>query len=509
MESKIFFRITVFVSVLAVIFLPVYAMLVLYPSMTDMLTGITEKEAVRIAGHLASSVVRAEGGSLKAPEASAEAVQEMEKIAKDVGLVKIKLFAPSGKIIFSTDRQEIGEMNRKEYFHTIVAGGQTYTMVVKKNRKTLEDKVISADVVETYVPIMQNGTFLGAFEIYYDITESTQKTAVLVFKSSVTIILVAAGLLLAVIAASLGAKRHMEERQRMAQALALSERKYRDLYDNAPDMYYSLDREGIIIDCNEPTALMLGHAREEIIGRSVREFFTEGSKALFDQFFPRLVKEKGDYLLEREFVRKDGTVFPAGLHVFSWFDDQGKVVVIRTIARDITSEKVVEDQLRQLAERDSLTGIYNRRMFFNFIETEANRAMRHERNLALIMFDIDHFKQVNDTFGHDAGDDVLTGIVDVLKEEIRKTDILARYGGEEFLVLLPETDAAGAMALAEKIRVVVEAIRHDKVDRPVTISLGITVFSGKEDSVDGFLKRADDALYKAKNGGRNRCEFLA
>ncbi len=495
------------VSVIAVIILPLYVYLELSPSFVNLTIENTEREAVHIAAHIASSVIRADRDVLKASDVTAEMVNELETVIQDLGMVKLKLFSPDGEIIYSSDRAEIGEVNNKDYFYTIVAQGRTYSMLVKKDNRTLEDQIMTSDVIETYVPVMRNGKFIGAIETYYDVTENMEKLTGLVVRSSLTVGLIAAGLLLAVVVVYLRGKSSMKKSQQMEEALQQSERKYRDLYDNAPDMYYSLDREGVITDCNEPTLFMLGYPREKIVGRSVREFFTERSRQLFDQFFPQILGQKGDYLLEREFVRRDGSVFPAGLHVFSIFDKKGNFFAIRTIARDITSEKIAQDKLRELAERDPLTGLFNRRMFFIFLDAEVGRASRHNKNFALIMLDIDHFKRINDSFGHDVGDEVLRVVSSVILDIIRKTDILSRYGGEEFLLLLPETDSDGSMVLAEKIRSMVEGIRHEKADRPVTISLGVTLFR-RGDTLESILKRADDALYQAKHGGRNRSELL-
>jgi PAS domain S-box-containing protein len=145
--------------------------------------------------------------------------------------------------------------------------------------------------------------------------------------------------------------RMAEELRTLLSELRESEEKYRDLYDNAPDMYHSLDRNGVIIDCNETEARMLGYRKEEIIGRPLTDFFTEESKELFLKDFPRLNKEKLQLNLEREFVRKDGTTFPASLNVFTELDENGEVIRTKTIARDITERKKAEDALKGAYEK--------------------------------------------------------------------------------------------------------------------------------------------------------------
>ena len=140
------------------------------------------------------------------------------------------------------------------------------------------------------------------------------------------------------------------ERTRMYEVLRESEEKYRDLYDNAPDMYHTLDKNGIIADCNETGARMLGYKKEEIIGRPITEFATDESKRLFEKDFPCPNKKRRKLNLEREFVRKDGTVFPASLNVFAELDENRKLIKTKAIARDITERKKAEQQIRDILD---------------------------------------------------------------------------------------------------------------------------------------------------------------
>src|SRR4030043_23378 len=161
-----------------------------------------------------------------------------------------------------------------------------------------------------------------------------------------------------------GIFRDITERKKSEDAMRESERKYRDLYDNASDMYHSLDKDGIIIDCNETEAKMLGYKKEEMIGRPVNDFFTEGSGRLFKKDFPRLNEENKLINIEREFVRKDGTVLPAMLNVFTEYDENGEFVKARTISRDITALIQAENALRDSEKKyrnlvdNALVGIY-------------------------------------------------------------------------------------------------------------------------------------------------------
>jgi diguanylate cyclase (GGDEF)-like protein len=169
---------------------------------------------------------------------------------------------------------------------------------------------------------------------------------------------------------------------------------------------------------------------------------------------------------------------------------------------EIAERQKVEEKLRDLSEKDHLTMIFNRRKLFELLALEIDKAKRYKRPLSMILLDLDHFKNVNDRYGHNAGDAVLKTTADVIDSVVRKTDIFARYGGEEFVILSPETGREGAMALAEKIRASVEF--HDfPFAGKITVSAGVSVFS-VGDSVDAFIDRTDRALYSAKRGGRNR-----
>ena len=168
---------------------------------------------------------------------------------------------------------------------------------------------------------------------------------------------------------------------------------------------------------------------------------------------------------------------------------------------DVTSLEHEKERINKLAITDSLTDIFNRKKFNDELERELERSLRYRQHLSLIIFDIDHFKRVNDENGHPVGDVVLQEITRLVRHGIRKSDVFARYGGEEFVILLPENDLEGAQALAEKMRERIEQHTFDGVGR-ITCSFGVAQLEEDEEA-DSFIKRADDALYEAKGAGRN------
>jgi diguanylate cyclase (GGDEF)-like protein len=173
---------------------------------------------------------------------------------------------------------------------------------------------------------------------------------------------------------------------------------------------------------------------------------------------------------------------------------------------DVTEQKVLEERLRELATKDELTGLCNRRNFIELAEIELSRSRRKSAPTSLTMLDIDHFKLVNDHFGHAVGDRALVEIARAMKETLRVSDISARLGGEEFVVLLPETNMEGALAVTERLRERVGRAEIPVGDgrlAKITVSAGIAELLPTE-GLDALLKRADDALYLAKERGRNR-----
>jgi diguanylate cyclase (GGDEF)-like protein len=185
------------------------------------------------------------------------------------------------------------------------------------------------------------------------------------------------------------------------------------------------------------------------------------------------------------------------------------VKIGRTIFKFIAGgniEAAYHDEIYRLTTMDGLTQIYNRRFFEEALEREVSRSRRYERELSLVMFDVDHFKQVNDQHGHLAGDYVLKHLASTLNTRIRREDVFARYGGEEFGILLPEIDTAGAVKLAEKVRRMVEKQRFefDKQVIPVTVSLGVAMLAADHRDAADLKRAADGKLYEAKAYGRNR-----
>jgi two-component system cell cycle response regulator len=166
-----------------------------------------------------------------------------------------------------------------------------------------------------------------------------------------------------------------------------------------------------------------------------------------------------------------------------------------------------EKKLQNLAIRDGLTGLFNHRTFYSLLDDEIKRSLRHNRPLSLLMLDIDHFKHVNDTYGHRVGDMILHGLSDLLLREARETDRVCRYGGEEIVLILPEIDEQGAMGIAERLRKAIAAYGFETENGKqisITVSIGVAVYPKDTDTKETLVAVADDAMYAAKQSGRNR-----
>lgn len=175
--------------------------------------------------------------------------------------------------------------------------------------------------------------------------------------------------------------------------------------------------------------------------------------------------------------------------------------------RDITEYRMMAEELQKLAITDELTGIYNRRKFNEISFREFIRAKRNKTPLSIIIMDLDHFKTINDTYGHATGDDVLKTVAKSISASLRSLDIFARYGGEEFIICLPETSIIAAQKVAERIRLCInERVFHDEQNNVFKISLSLGVAQIKEfsETIEDAIRDADKALYEAKNLGRNK-----
>jgi diguanylate cyclase (GGDEF)-like protein/PAS domain S-box-containing protein len=293
---------------------------------------------------------------------------------------------------------------------------------------------------------------------------------------------------------------HTVEQER---ALFADQQRFRAIYEGMRDsMICTLGRDERVNSWNESGERLFGYDLSEIAGSPLEKLVVhEGERQPIER-----ARQSGWSELEGWTTRKDGMRFWGEGVVAMLYDEQGAISGYSVVLRDRSERKLARDKLLELATTDALTGLSNRRTFYDQGDREIVRRARYKSSLSVLMIDADRFKSVNDTHGHAAGDEVLRNLASVLKSTVRATDLPARYGGEEFVVLLPETAAPEAILVAERIRAAVEASNvqiDDKIIR-YTISIGVSEAGGATSDLKTLLAAADSALYRAKNEGRNR-----
>ena len=289
--------------------------------------------------------------------------------------------------------------------------------------------------------------------------------------------------------------------------LYVDRKKFFAIFDNVRDYaIYTITMDGLIEEWNQSVQRYAGWLAADVEGRSMSLLHPPD-----DPDRPRIdlllaeAQRIGSTEIEGWVLKRDGSRLWANSVVTALPDESGTIRGFVVVSRDMTERKGLEDEMKLLATVDSLTGAYNRRKGNELLIVEANRQTRNGRPFAVLMLDIDHFKAINDGFGHTAGDSVLCAFVRICKNTLRSIDVVVRWGGEEFLLVLPGTDEAEAMSTAERVRTAASAMEIISPDGPpirFTISIGVAVSAG--DSPSDLLSRSDSALYAAKTGGRNR-----
>lgn len=293
------------------------------------------------------------------------------------------------------------------------------------------------------------------------------------------------------------------------QALLESEERYKRLINAVTAYTYSVEvRNGNVIStCHRIGCLLItGYNPEDYESDPYlwHKMIHPDDKLMVENSIQEILAGSEVPPIEHRIIRHDGKVVWIRNTMVPCYDGKGQMTRYDGLIEDITERKLAEEELKRLASTDKLTEAYNRTKFNEIIGREIERVKRYNHPLSVIIFDIDHFKNVNDRYGHSAGDYVLRTIADIVRENIRKIDYFVRWGGEEFMIISLETSLKEAYTLAERIRETIETYTFNDVGK-VTVSLGVTEFK-EDDTEDSLIKRADDAMYEAKKKGKNRVE---
>ena len=479
--------------------------------------------------------------------------QQVVALMKDTSAVKVKVYNMDGITVFSTEAKQIGESKHDNAGFLAAAQGRLASELTHRNQFSAFDKVLeSRDVLSTYIPFVpeQSNRIEGVVELYSDITpflaEVKRTQWLVVFGVIVVSSLLYSLLYLVVRRANAiirdqGAElekslarieednqlldrrvneRTLElqelnrtlqgeiiERERAEEGLRLSAK----VFENTVEGVIITDAETRILAVNKAFSQVTGYTIEEVLhltpqilksGRHHPRFYADMWKSL---------KQSGQWVGEIWNKRKNGEIYPERLTIGVVRDSAGGVGHYVGVFSDITDIKRSQERLDFLAHHDLLTNLPNRLLFNHRLMQSIALAQRNMRQLAVVFIDLDHFKNVNDTLGHDLGDELLKRVATDLSVHVRASDTLARIGGDEFILLLDEIEAPRyAGAIAEKfLNLLSQSIMVSGYEIIISASIGVSFYPGDGQDVATLVKNADTAMYYAKTHGRNSYHFYA
>lgn len=286
---------------------------------------------------------------------------------------------------------------------------------------------------------------------------------------------------------------------------------YKTLLDSLFDAVYTVDQDRVVTYWNQSCTRLTGYVAQEIVGQKLDniQFIYSDERNQLPEKRPSRTKitlETGMPGSCKGYIRrKNGQRVPILSHISVLRDENGEIYGAVEVFRDISAQVALEDAHRQvlmMSRKDQLTQLYNRLAINELLNAEINRSRRYSQPLSVIMLDIDHFKNVNDQYGHDVGDKVLAKVGSILSHNLRIPDVVGRWGGEEFLIIAPGSDKQAGMHLAERIRCLIEKIDLSEIEESITASFGVGGLIDQQDR-DQLVNVADMALYQAKEAGRN------
>jgi len=306
--------------------------------------------------------------------------------------------------------------------------------------------------------------------------------------------------------------RDITENKRMEEALRQSEERYRTVMEEMEEWYFETDLAGNIIFLNDSITRALGYSQKEVPGLNFRTFFEKKEAHVIYKTFNQ-VYETGEPIknFHFKFAQSDGSMTFAEMSIFPQRDQEDKISGFRGVGHDITARKQAEERIQFLATHDSLTGLPNRMMFSQMLNHAIQSAKRYKRQFAVCFIDLDRFKIVNDTLGHESGDQLLQEIARRFKQALRAADVVARFGGDEFFILIEEAnDSSQIITVAQKILAAAfKPMFLMNEECRVTASIGISIYPQDATDEQSLMKTADKAMYFAKEKGKNNFQFYS
>jgi len=309
-------------------------------------------------------------------------------------------------------------------------------------------------------------------------------------------------------------RNEIQDRVRTEEELYRSESFLSTIFDSFHDPFSIVDRDYKLVKFNDAYSRMKNKRAKDLFGKICFEVLQNRNCICEECIVDKTFQSSDPCAKEKLLTLDNGAQMWVEIFTYPILGPDKQVTHVVEYMRDITDRKFTEEekkqmikQLNHLSTTDSLTGLFNRRALNDMLKHEIDRSSRYDADVALILCDIDKFKNINDTFGHTAGDRALQTIAEALRNTLRKADILGRYGGDEFMVILPETSLIGAESLAEKIRIAVNNLELELQGNTrikLSLSLGVASCCSAPHDIDTLVALADSALYTSKSAGRNK-----
>ena len=302
-------------------------------------------------------------------------------------------------------------------------------------------------------------------------------------------------------------REHIAER-----AIRENEERLQTIFDNAGMGIAVIDRNLRYTDCNNQWLVMLGRTRKDIIGEDFLYYTHPDDQGRTKKYLEELVENViANFSMEKQFIRNDDSIMWSGLSVTPLRDPSGNIESIIAVIVDITELKNAQQKLTDMATHDALTGLPNRRLFYEKLGEVLARSKRQSQYIAVLFLDLDGFKEVNDQFGHDGGDSLLQNVAGKLRSMVREVDIVSRLGGDEFTIILESVsdDADIIQVTSRIIEIIASPFDINGISARVTASIGISIFPRDGDDINGLIKKADDAMYESKKKGKNMFTFYS
>jgi diguanylate cyclase (GGDEF)-like protein/PAS domain S-box-containing protein len=442
----------------------------------------------------------------------AEMRQAVIGTMRNTRVVKVKLYDLDGRTIFSTDPTQIGKNYKDNAGFVSAAKGQPSSELTHRERFSAFDKEIAhRDLLSSYVALQteHDAPVEGVLEVYSDVTDWVQhidqQAKLLTFATVISLCLLYGVLYIIVRRADKLIRAQYEKLQESEAELRIAAK----VFESQLPLLVT-DADSVIVRVNEAFAECAGYSAEELIGQKPSILKSDQHDEAFYRAMWQSIEQTSAWQGEIWDRRKNGEIYPKLLTISAVKNEFGKITHYVGTHVDITARKKADEQIKTLAFYDGLTGLPNRSLLFERLQHTLSLSLRSKQKLALMFIDMDHFKQVNDTLGHAAGDVLLKEVARRLQVCVRQSDTVSRWGGDEFIIMLEnlDTDADEARTLLTEVgkKILAEFARPFVIEgQPYhyTASVGATLFGESSCTVDELLKQADEAMYLAKENGRN------